>query len=106
MASQSDLSPQAGRGESDSRADPTQTRLFPQIVPVRLRDDPPAVVEFHRHQIVGEIARRQLAAHLDEGGAIVGAVDGDDEILARLAFGLSGPTFPHAPYPSLTRHVF
>jgi len=31
-------------------------------------------VEFHRHQIVGEIARRQLASHLDEGGLeIVGA---------------------------------
>src|SRR6266851_5721315 len=54
------LSPQAGRGESDSRADPTQTRLFPQIVAVRFGDDLPAVVEFHRHQIVGEIAWRQL----------------------------------------------
>jgi len=69
-------------------------RLFPQIVAVRFGDDLPSVVEFHRHQIVGEIAWRQLAAHLDEGGGIVGAVDGDDEILARLAFGLGGGAFP------------
>jgi hypothetical protein len=62
--------------------------LLAQIVAVGFRDDLPAVTQFHRHQIVGEIARRQLAAHLDEGGLIVGAVDGDDEILARLAFGL------------------
>src|SRR6266478_5038081 len=60
--------------------------LLAQIVAVGFRDDLPAVRELHRHQIVGEIARRQLAAHLDEGGGFVGAVDGDDEILARLAF--------------------
>src|SRR3954462_7013833 len=64
--------------------------LFAQIVAVGFRDDLPAVTQFHRHQIIGEIARRQLAAHLDEGGLIIGAVDGDDEILARLAFGLGG----------------
>src|ERR1700676_3721155 len=67
-------------------------QLFLQIVAVGFRDDLPAVGEFHRHQIVGEIAWRQLAADLDEGGGFVGAVDGDDKILARLAFGLGrGP---------------
>ena len=32
--------------------------LFAQIVAVGFRDDLPAVAEFHRHQIIGEIARR------------------------------------------------
>jgi hypothetical protein len=59
-----------------------------QIVAVGFRDDLPAIFQFHRHQIIGEITRRQLAAHLDEGGLIIGAVDRDDEILARLAFSL------------------
>src|ERR1019366_8739803 len=40
-----------------------------------------------------------LAAHLDEGGGMVGAVDGDDEILARLAFRLGGWAFPHPIQP-------
>src|SRR5258705_10918 len=74
-------------------------RLFPQIVAVRFGDDLPSVVEFHRHQIVGEIAWRQRGAHLDEGGGIVGAVDGDDEILARLALGPGGRPFPDAIEP-------
>src|SRR5438477_10869619 len=53
----------------------------PQIVAIGFRDDLPAVGKLHRHQIVGEIARRQLAAHLDEGGVVVGTVDRDDEVL-------------------------
>src|SRR5436190_1181726 len=57
----------------------------PQIVAIGFRDDLPAVGKLHRHQIVGEIARRQLAAHLDEGGVVVGTVDRDDEVLTRLA---------------------
>src|ERR1700722_16326384 len=51
------------------------------IVTVGFRDDLPAVGKLHRHQIIGEVARRQLAAHLDEGGGFVGAVDGHDKIL-------------------------
>src|SRR5256885_11529626 len=49
----------------------------------------PYTTLFRSHQIVGEVARRQLATHLDEGGGIIGVVDGDDKILARLAFGHS-----------------
>src|SRR3954464_11328871 len=59
-----------------------------QIVAIGFRDDLPTVGQFHCHQVVGEIARWQLAADLDEGGLLVRAVDGDDEILARLAFRL------------------
>src|ERR1700730_1196054 len=66
----------------------------PHIVALRFGDDLPAVGKFHRPQIVGEIARRQLAAHLDEGGGFVGAVDGDDEVLARLSFRLGGWPLP------------
>src|SRR6266702_4611699 len=73
--------------------------LLPQIVAVGFRDDLPAVRELHRHQIVGEIARRQLAAHLDEGGIVVGAVDGHDEILPRLAFGFRRRPLAHPVEP-------
>src|ERR1700682_6539193 len=82
-----------------SRARSMRRFSLPHIVAVRFGDDLPAVGEFHRHQIVGEIARRQLATHLDEGGGFVGAVDGDDEILARLALGLGGRAFPDAIEP-------
>src|SRR5206468_7323019 len=64
--------------------------LLLQIVAIRFRDNLPAVAQFHRHQVVGEITRRQLAAHLDKGGGFVGAVDRDHKILAWLAFGLGG----------------
>ena len=77
-----------------------EQNYFAQIVAVGFRDDLPAVAQFHRHQIVGEIARRQLAAHLDEGGLIIGAVDRDDEILARLAFGFGGRPLPHPVQPA------
>src|ERR1700675_5160561 len=73
--------------------------LFSQIIAIGFRDDLPAVAELHRHQIVGEIARRQLAAHLDEGGGVVRAVDGDDEVLARLAFRLRRWPLPDAVEP-------
>jgi hypothetical protein len=73
--------------------------LLAQIVAVGFRDDLPAVGKFHRHQIVGEVARRQLAADLDKGGGIVGAVDGDDEILARLSFRLCGWSLPYQIQP-------
>src|SRR4030081_464756 len=73
--------------------------LFPHTVAVRLRDDLPSVGEFHFDQIVGEVARRQLAAHLDEGGGIVGAVNGHDEILAPLALGLGRWPLPDAIQP-------
>src|SRR5262249_27033965 len=43
--------------------------------------------------------RRQLAVHLDEGGLRIRAVDGDDEILARLAFGLGGRALAHQGKP-------
>jgi hypothetical protein len=69
------------------------------IVAIRFRDDLPAVAEFHRHQIVGEIERRQLAAHLDEGCVVVRAVDGDDKILARLAFGFCRRPLAHPIQP-------
>src|SRR5258708_19319793 len=62
----------------------------------------PDISEFHRHQIVGKIARRQLAAPLDEGGGFMGAVDGDDKILARLAFSLGG--WPLADTTEPVRH--
>src|SRR4051812_28825390 len=58
-----------------------ENALAPRIEPVRLRHDLPAACQLHRHQIVGEIARRQLTAHLDEGGGLVGAVEADDEIV-------------------------
>src|SRR5665213_845739 len=70
-----------------------------RVITIRLRDDLPAIPELHRHQIVGEIARRQLAAHLDEGGGFVRAVDGDDEILARLALGLGRGPLPDPALP-------
>src|SRR3569832_1247795 len=70
-----------------------------QIIAIRLRYDLPAVGELHRDQIVSEEAWRQLAPDLDEGGLLVGTVDGDDEILARLAFGLAGGTLAHAVEP-------
>src|SRR5216683_973583 len=73
---------------------------LPHIVAVRFGDDLPAVGKLHRHQIVGEIARRQLAAHLDEGGGFVGSVDGDDEILARLAFRFRGGPLPDPIQPN------
>src|ERR1019366_10753382 len=85
------ICPEAERGQSgEGRARRLKRSSFPQIVAVGLRDDLPAIVKFHRHQIVGEVTRRQLAAHLDEGGGMVRAVDRHDEILARLAFGLGG----------------
>src|SRR6202040_4480581 len=74
------ICPEARQGQCRGRR-----KLLAQIVAVGFRDDLPAIGQFHRHQIVGEIARRQLAAHLDEGGGFIGAVDGDDEILARVA---------------------
>src|SRR6202030_3881467 len=53
--------PEGDRGQrSDSYS-------LPQIVAVRFGDDLPAIAQFHRHQVIGEVARRQLAAHLDEG---------------------------------------
>src|SRR2546430_15804900 len=67
---------QGRRIEVSSRG---MTASFPQIVAIRFRYDLPAVGKLHRHQIVGEVARRQLATHLDEGGGIIGAVDGDDK---------------------------
>src|ERR1700694_4178317 len=73
--------------------------LVPQIVTIGLGDDLPSVVKLHRHQIVGEVARRQLAAHLDEGGGFIGAIDGHDEILARLALGPGGWPLSHAIQP-------
>lgn len=65
-----------------------ERRSVLEVVAVGLRDDLPAVGELHGDEVVGEVARRQLATHLDEGRVVVGAVDGDDEVLARLAFGL------------------
>src|SRR5207302_10642314 len=73
--------------------------LLLQIVAIRFRDNLPAVAQFHRHQVVGEIARRQLAARLDEGGRVVGAIDRDDKILARLAFRFGGGPLPDAVQP-------
>src|ERR1700730_7342610 len=73
---------------------------LPHVVAVRFGDDLPAVGELHRHQIVGEVARRQLAAYLDEGGGFVGAVDGDDEVLARLAFRFGGRPLPDPIQPN------
>src|ERR1700722_6623391 len=72
---------------------------FAQIVAVGFGNDLPAVGEFHRHQIIGEIARRQLAAHLDEGGGGIRAVDGDNEILARLALRLGRRPLLHPLQP-------
>src|SRR5437016_3255868 len=46
---------ETGRGQSGS--------LLAQIVAVGFRDDLPTIPELHRHQIVGEITRRQLAAY-------------------------------------------
>jgi hypothetical protein len=52
----------------EASQDEAGERLFAQIVAVGFRHDLPAVAELHRHQLAGEIARRQLAAYLDEGG--------------------------------------
>src|SRR5258708_2983253 len=71
----------------------------PQIVPVGLGNDLPAVRKLHRHQVVGEVARGQLAAHLDEGGGLVGPVDGDYEVFAGLALGLGGRPLAHPCEP-------
>src|SRR6185312_10090724 len=81
------LPPLTWRG---SPARSMRQRSVAEVVAVRLRDDSPAVGEFHRDQIVGEIAGRQLASHLDERGGFVGTVDAHDDILARLALGLGG----------------
>jgi hypothetical protein len=70
-----------------------------QVVAVGFRDDLPAILQLHRHQIIGEKARRKLAAHLDEGGVLIGPVDGDDEILARLALGLGRSALPDQAEP-------
>src|SRR6516164_5328923 len=62
------------RVKSDSLASQEKelSHSLAQIVAVGFRDDAPAVGKFHRHQIVGEIAWWDLAAHLDEGGVLVG----------------------------------
>src|SRR5205085_11266654 len=84
---------------SGNRARSIWRSLFAQIVAVGFRDDLPAILQFHRHQIVGEISRRQLATRLDEGRVVVGAVDGDDEILTRLAFRLGRRPLPDPGQP-------
>src|ERR1041385_708424 len=91
---------------SHDRGEPVQLSVIgraggslPQVVAIGFRDDLPAIAELHGHQIVGEIARRQLAAHFYKGGGVVGAVDGDDKILARLALRLGGGTFADASEP-------
>src|SRR6185369_7956565 len=73
--------------------------LVPHVVAIGFRDDPPAVGQVHRDEVVGEVARRNLASHLHERRLVGGAVDGDDESLERLAFCLGRGALADAVEP-------